>query len=160
MPESPEFWVAVAFVIFVIATFRPISRALMASLDARSARIRDELGEAQRLREEAQKTLAEYQRKQRDALKETEAILNQAKAEAKYLQEQAAERTSQALKRREQAALDKIAQAEAAALTEVRNLAVDVAVSATRKLLEDELKGDKGADVIDAAIEELPNKLN
>jgi len=79
---------------------------------ARSSRIRNELDEAQALREEAQKTVAEFKRKQRDALKEAEQILDHAKIEAKRLAERAERDLEAALERREQAALDKIAQAD------------------------------------------------
>ncbi|RMF39078.1 MAG: F0F1 ATP synthase subunit B, partial [Alphaproteobacteria bacterium] len=82
MWESPEFWVAVAFVIFVAATFRPLYRQAAAALDARAARIKNEIDEAQALREEAQALLAEYKRRQRAALKEAEEILEHARGEA------------------------------------------------------------------------------
>src|SRR3546814_7760908 len=81
-------------------------------LDARAERIRAELDEAQRLREEAQKALAEYKRKQRDAAKEAEDLLANAKHEAELLRRQAAEDLKETLARREKAAIEKIAQAE------------------------------------------------
>src|SRR3546814_5812970 len=74
-------------------------------LDARAERIRAELDEAQRLREEAQKALAEYKRKQRDAAKEAEDLLANAKHEAELLRRQAAEDLKETLARREKAAV-------------------------------------------------------
>ena len=65
--ENPETWVAVAFVFFLVALFKPIKKMLTSKIDGRTETIKSELDEAQRLREEAQHTLAEYQRKQRDA---------------------------------------------------------------------------------------------
>ena len=157
---SAEFWVAVAFVIFVAAVFRPVKKLLTAALDDKSAAIKAELDEAQRLREEAQHTLAEYQRKQRDALTAAEAILNEARAEAKRIEENAATRTEASLKRREQQALDMIAAAEAQALADVRNMATDVAISATRQLLTEAVQGEKGDELLQKAIDELPGKLH
>src|SRR3546814_8710659 len=87
-------------------------------LDARAERIRAELDEAQRLREEAQKALAEYKRKQRDAAKEAEDLLANAKHEAELLRRQAAEDLKETLARREKAAIEKIAQAETQARSE------------------------------------------
>lgn len=160
MFESPEFWVALAFVVFVVAVFRPLRRAAVGALDARAARIRAEIEEAQTLREEAQKLLSDYKRKQRDALKEAEEILAQARAEAGHLREQAQQELEAALRRREQMALDKIAQAEAEALQEVRGHAVEVALAATGKLLAANLDGERSQALIDSAIRDLPGKLH
>ena len=158
--QTEEFWVAVAFFFFLIALFRPIKRILTGTLDKRADAIKAELDEAQRLREEAQHTLAEYQRKQRDALKEAEAILAEAREEAGRIEKAAAERTEDLLQRREKQALDMIAAAEAQALADVRGLAAEVAVEATRRLLTDAVAGDGGDALIDEAIKDLPSKLN
>jgi F-type H+-transporting ATPase subunit b len=157
---AAEFFVAVAFVLFVAGMlYLKVHKTAAAALDARAAAIKAQLDEAQRLREEAQHTLAEYQRKQRDALHEAEAILAEAQAEARRIEAAAAQRTEAMLKRREQQALDMIAAAEATALAEVRNAAVDVAIDATRRLLTDSVDGARGDRLIDAAIGELPGKL-
>ena len=60
--HSPEFWVLVAFVVFVVLAGRPIARMISAALDQRAARIKATLDEAQKLRDEAQKLLADNQR--------------------------------------------------------------------------------------------------
>jgi F-type H+-transporting ATPase subunit b len=160
MLEDPTFWVAVAFIAFVVLAARPVSRALFAALDARAARIRAEIEEAQALREEALKTLAEYKRKQRDALKEAEEILDHAKIEAKRLRERAERDLGAALERREQAALEKIAQAETQALQEVRDQAIEVALAATAELIAESLDKERSARMIDEAIRELSGKLH
>ncbi len=160
MFESPTFWVAVAFLVFVVLAAKPVSGALAGALDARSARIRAELEEAQALREEAQKTVAEFKRKQHDALTEAEQILDHAKVEAKRLRERAEQDLEAALERREQAALDKIAQAEAQALQEVRDRAIEVALAATAKLIADNLDPERSGAMIDRAIRELSGKLH
>lgn len=160
MLQDPTFWIAVAFLVFVALAARPVSGALAAALDARSARIRTELEEAQALREEAQKTVAEFKRKQRDALKEAEQILDHAKLEAKRLRERAERDLEAALERREQAALDKIAQAEAQALQEVRDQAIEVALVATAKLISENLGPERSGAMIDQAIRDLSGKLH
>ena len=154
------FWVLIAFVIFVAFMVWKARGAVTGALDARAEAIRSEIEEAQRLREEAQSLLADYQRKQRDALQEAEGMLRVAEEEAARLRARAEEDLAAALKRREQQALDRIAQAEAAAQAEVRNTAIDLAVSATRKLLEDRLDEKKAASLVDRAIDELPGKLH
>jgi F-type H+-transporting ATPase subunit b len=154
------FWVAIAFVAFVALIGKRVYVMIVAGLDKRAQAIRDELDEAVRLREEAQALLAGYQRKQRDALSEAEEILEHAKAEAAHLAEQAERDLEAALERRIKQAEEKIAQAEAQAVAEVRDLAVDVAIEATRQLIADNLDETKTTTLVDEAIADLDKKLH
>jgi len=120
MLHDPTFWVLVSFVIFVALVWKPGSKAVAQMLDDRAEKIRSDLEKAAKLREEAQALFAEYQKKQRDALKDAEAIVAAAKAEAEALSKQAAADLETSLKRREQLALQRIAQAEQQALAEVQ----------------------------------------
>lgn len=158
--QQAETWVLAGFIIFVAALARPLGRAMTSSLDKRADAIKVELDEAQRLREEAQHTLAEYQRKQRDALAEAEGIIAEAREEAKRMQKASQERTEQSLERREQQALEMIAAAESRAVADVRALTADIAIDATRRILADVVEGQKGDELVDAAIRDVPNKLN
>ncbi|NKB56119.1 MAG: F0F1 ATP synthase subunit B [Alphaproteobacteria bacterium] len=158
--HNPTFWVMVAFVVFVIAVFKPIRAALTGALDGKIDQIRNEIDEAQRLREEAQAALASYQRKQRDAAQEVEAMMARAKAEAEAYRKSAENALATMLQRQEQLAQEKIQQAEAAAIQEIRDRAVTVALSATVKLLEEKLSGYAGDQLIDEAIKTLPNRLH
>lgn len=154
------FWVGIAFLVVVGLGLRPVLRALGAGLDTRAATIKARLDDAARLREEAQEMLATYQRKQRDAMKEAEEIIAHAKSEAERLAKQAAADLDASLKRRETQALERISQAEAAALREVQNVAVDVAVSAAREVLASSISADQAGKLVDSAIAELPQKLH
>jgi F-type H+-transporting ATPase subunit b len=158
--QTPEFWVAVGFIVFVLAVAKPAYRAAVGGLDSRAERIRTSLDDAARLREEAQHLLAEYQRKQRDAAREIDELLASARAEAERASEKAEAALEASLERREQLALDKIAQAEFDALQAVRNTAVDVAIAATRNLLASKLDSAINAALVDKAIAELPQKLH
>ncbi len=160
MFETPEFWVAIAFLILVAAIARPLGRVIVGGLDTRTEKIRSSLDEAKKLREEAQHLLAEYQRKQRDAAKECKEIIAHAETEAKRLAEEAADRLEASIKRREQLAIDKIAQAEAEAIQDVRYATVDIAIGATRKLLAGYMDEAAGSRLIDQAIADLPAKLH
>jgi F-type H+-transporting ATPase subunit b len=158
--QTPDFWVAVGFIALVLAISKKGWDAIKSGLDARADRIRASLDDAARLREEAQHLLAEYQRKQRDAAKEIDDLLAAARAEAERSTVNAAEALEVLVKRREQLAIDKIAQAEADALLAVRNTAVDVAIAATRRLLADRLDLATASGLVDNAIAELPQKLH
>lgn len=157
--EAPEFWVMVAFFILIAGVGKAVFRMATEALDKRGQAINDQIEEAVRLREEAQDLLASYERKQRDAAEEAERIVERASAEAERLSEQAAHDLEAALKRRERQAMDRISQAEATALDEIRALAVDVALDATARLLADTMTADKSNAMIDDAIKDLPKKL-
>ncbi len=157
---APEFWVMIAFVIFVGGAFRPTYRMIAAALDDRSERIQRQIDEATRLREEAQDLLAGYQRKQADAEREAEEVLDRAREEADRLRERGAVELEQSLDRRCQQAEDRIQQAEAKAIDEVRRLAVDIAIEATRSVLVERTTGAKADALIDDAIKELPDKIH
>ena len=160
MFSSPEFWVAVAFIIFVGLIVWKGLTPILAALDSRSNRIRQQIEEARSLRAEAERALGEANRKVREATRETEGILAQARAEAERLKRQSAENLEATLKRREQNALDKIGQAETRAVDEVRARAVEVAVAATARLLSEQMDGTRGDKLVEDAIAEVGRKLH
>lgn len=160
MLHDSHFWYAVAFVVFIALVLKLAGKGILSGLDDRGRRIAAELEQAQKLREDAQAALAQFQRKQRDALKEAEAIVAQAREEADRIRVQAAKDLEHALKRREQQAIDKVAQAEAAALQQVRDLAVDIAVQATEKLLVENIDDTRNNVLIAGALKDLSAKLH
>jgi F-type H+-transporting ATPase subunit b len=160
MFSNPEFWVALAFVLVVLVTFKKVAAAVTSSLDARAAKIRTQIEEARKLREDAQALLAEYQRKQRDAMAEAEKIISSAKAEAVRLKAQAEQDLEHALARRKEQALQRIAQSEAQALAQVRNTAVDAALAAAQTVIVKSLDGAKRDALTEKAIGDLAGKLH
>lgn len=156
---QPEFWVLVAVLIFVALVWKPGKRTLIGALDDRATRIRDELEAARNLREEAERILADYQRREREAASEAETILAHARAEAERLAAQSARDLEAMLQRRRQLALERIAQEEARAVAEIRAVTVDVAISAARQIIAAELDERRGAMLIDSAIAALPHQL-
>ncbi len=158
--HDPQFWVMIAFVITIGLVGKSIVQKVSAALDDRSEGIRSEIEEATRLREEAQDLLASYERKQRDAAEEARKIAERAKSEAGYLMKKAEEDLKNLLGRRERQARDRIAQAEAAAIDDVRAAAIDLALEASRRLLAEKIVGGKSDKLIDAAIKELPGLLH
>jgi F-type H+-transporting ATPase subunit b len=156
-----EFWVAAAFVLFlgVLAYFR-VHKTLVDGLDQRTARIKAELDEARRLRDEAHALLAAYKNKQHEAEQEAEAIIAGAKAEAERIAAEAKTKIEDLLSRRTKMAESKIAQAEAQAVADVRAAAADAAVAAAEKILSKTVKGKLADDLINKGVEDLKSKLN
>lgn len=158
---DPTFWVAVSTTAFVlIVLFMKVPGRVATMLDARAAVIAKELDEARRLREEAQALLASYQKKQREAEKEAQEIVIQARAEAERLAVETKKSLEAQIARRAKLAEDKIAQAEAQALAEVRGLAADIAIGAAGRVIQKQLSPGRAEQLIDAAIRELPGKIN
>ena len=158
--SDPGFWVAVAFVIFFALAGKVLWRRIADLLDKRTAAIAKALADAERLRNEALKAKADAERTLSQAASEGAAILQQAKEEAGRMQARAAASLESAVALREQQALDRIAQSEAAATRQVRDTAVDVALSATRALLREQVGSPSTARQIDDAIAELPRRLH
>ena len=159
--STPEFWVAVSFVGFVLLiVYYKIPGKLGELLDKRAEKIRDELDEARRLREEAQAMLADFERKQRDAEKEAASIITLAKQEAEALANETREKLKDTLERRTKMAEDKIARAEEQAISEVRSVAVNVAIAAAEQIIESKMTPAASKKLVDESIKGLKTKLN
>ena len=159
--STAEFWVAAAFVIFIgVLVYFGTHKLIIDALDQRAARIKAELEDAHRLKEEARALLAEYERKKGDAEREAAGIIAGAKAEAERLAVEAKAKSEEFLARRTKLAETKIAQAEAQALADVRNAAADAAVAAAERILTDTVKGKLADDLIGKGIAEVKAKLN
>jgi F-type H+-transporting ATPase subunit b len=161
MFEDPEFWVALAFAIFIGVLVKfGVPKMAFSALDARSDRIRQALDEAQRLRSEAQAVLVQYQKKREEAEKEAQAIIVSARAEAERLAGEAKGKVEEFIARRTKMAESKIAQAEAQALADVRAAAADAAVSAAEKILVQTTHGAAAESLIAKGISDVKAKLN
>jgi F-type H+-transporting ATPase subunit b len=160
-PGAADFWVLVSFVLFVaLLVYYKVPGLVTKALDDRAAKIRAELDEARRLREEAQALLADYQKKAREAEDEAKAIVESAKKEAEALGAEARRALAEQLERRTRLAEEKIARAEALAVAEVRDAAVEKAVAAAESVLRNKATGDLGASLVDQSIRDLKSKLN
>ncbi len=157
-----EAWVAVAFVAFLgLLIYLGAHRRVLDGLDQRQARIKGELDEARRLRDEAQALLAEYQRKQRDADREAETIIANATAEAERMAAEAKVRMEDFIARRTKMAEARIAQAEAQALADVRAIAADAAVAGAEKILTAAAaSGHVAEDLIAQGIADVRKRFN
>jgi F-type H+-transporting ATPase subunit b len=156
-----EFWVALAFFGFVgLLLYFRVHRLVIDSVDARRNQIRAELDEAQRLKQEAQALLAEYQHRQHEAEREAAAILAGATAEAERLAAEAKAKMEEFVARRTKLAETKITQAEAQALADVRAAAAEAAVAAAERVLSATVKGEVADRLIADGIADLKGKLN
>jgi F-type H+-transporting ATPase subunit b len=156
-----EFWVAVAFVAFLgVLIYFGVHEMMVKYIDQRRDRIKAELDEALRLKEEALALLAQYQRKQREVEQEAAGIIAGAAAEAERMMAEAKAKMEEFIARRGKMAETKIAQAEAQALADVRAAAAEAAVSAAGTILTGAVKGEVAERLIGKGIDDVKTKLN
>jgi len=161
MLHDAEFWVTLGFLFFLgVLGYVGVPRMLGKALDERGARIKAELDEALKLREDAAALLADYQRKRQEAEREAQSIIAGAKAEAERMAAEAKAKVEEFVARRTKLAETKIAQAEAQAAADVRAAAAEAAVAAAEKILAQQAKGDLAGELIAKGIEDVRKKLN
>ena len=155
-----EFWVAIAFLIFMGIVWKVGGFGQMIKgLDSRAKRVRVELDEAKRLREEAAAVLADYKTRQAQAEKEAEAIVAGAREEAERIAEEGHARLNDFIARRTKSAETKIAQAEVQATAQVRAAAADAAVRVSEVILKERMQGDAAQDLVRLSLGEVRNRL-
>jgi F-type H+-transporting ATPase subunit b len=161
MFAEPEFWVAVAFVILMgVFVYFGVHRTVLTTLDHRSDRIKAELDDARRLKEEAAKLLAEYRARHASAEREAQDIIDGAKADAERIAAEAKSKMEDFVARRTKSAEGKIALAEAQAIADVRSAAANAAIAAASSILSQSVKGSVAEDLLAKGIAEVREKLN
>lgn len=158
LKQDPRFWVLLSTLAFVVLAWVKGRGPIVGILDGRTARIKGELDEAERLRNEAQHLLSETQRKHREALHTAQKIIDNAKETAERIAADAAQKLDDQQKRREAQLVERISRAEAAAVAELKRQAADLAARASEQLLRDALSKN-GQALINEAIEEIPSKV-
>jgi F-type H+-transporting ATPase subunit b len=161
MFEEPETWVAIAFIILMgLFGYLGVHRIVLKALDNRSARIKGELDDARRLKEEAAKVLAEYKARRASAEREAEDIITGARAEAERIAAEAKAKMEDFVARRTKTAENKIALAEAQALADVRAAAAEAATAAAATIMSQSVKGQLADELLAKGITEVKQKLN
>ena len=155
------FWVGVALVIFLAILVKfGVPGAIVKALDARGEKVAQELAEARRLRQEAEKLLAEYDAKRKAAEAEAAEIVSSANDEAKRLAAEAEAKLADFVARRTKAAEEKIAQAESQAEAEARAAAAEAATKAAETILRGQMAGQAGDAAFASGLNEVRAKLN
>jgi F-type H+-transporting ATPase subunit b len=161
MFAEPEFWVAVAFFILMgIFAYLGVHRTVLTTLDHRRDRIKAELDDARRLKEEAASVLEQFKARRASAEREAEEIIAAARADAERMATEAKAKIEDFVARRTKTAESKIALAEAQALADVRAAAADAAVAAASTVLSHSVKGEVADDLLVKGIQDVRQKLN
>lgn len=153
-------WVAISFVIFVALAFKLMAGKVTGALDAKIASIRSEIETAEKLRAETQALLNDIQQKQRDAQAEANRIVEAARASAKQIQQSADADLEEAMARREAQLMDRLKRVEEKALADIQNHAAELALQATREIVEKTMDDKTGKTLIDQAVASVAKHLN
>ncbi len=161
MTSLATFWATVGLVLFLaLVVYLKVPGMMAKALDERANKITNELAEAKRLRAEAQALLVEYQRKRKDAETEAAQIVAAAEREAEMLTADAKQKTDEFVARRTALSEQKIAQAEADAITAVRSAAVDLAVAAAESVIAAKSDAAVQNKLFSQAISDVKTRLN
>jgi len=158
---NTDFVVFLGLVVFIgILIYFKVPGMIGGMLDTRAEGIQSELDEARTLREEAQTLLASYERKQREVQEQADRIVTAAKEEATIAADQARADLDVSLARRMASAEDQISNAQAAAIKDVRDQSITIAIAAARAVIADKMTAAQSNGLIDGAINEVEAKLH
>lgn len=160
MEFGASFWVGLSFILFVAAIFKPASKFILGALDGRTLRIQTELDEALRLKEEAQSLLSNYERNQKEMSAQASEIISHAEKEAARITEESTKALEDSLNKRVELSMQKIAAYEANVMQEIRNNAIDIAISTVRSIVMENMQGDVAEKLVSEAVADMDKKLN
>lgn len=159
--NNTDIVVTIGFLVFIaILGYLKVPGLLASKLDERAVRIKADLDEARALRDEAQALFAGYERKQKEVKDQAEEIVANARADAERAAEVAKEEIRRSVARRLATATDQIDAAEKAAIRQIKDRAVTVAVAAASDVLRERIKAQDANAMIDAAIAEVGTRLH
>lgn len=160
MVFDATFWSAACFIILMVAISKPLKNVIVTALDTRAADIQKELDEALRLKEEAELFLISCQRRYKEVLEEASEIMAHAEEESKRMSQEAHDALEASINKRIELASQKISNYEAAALQEIRNHSIDLAINTARSLIATHMDTDLSNALINEAIVETSKKLH
>jgi F-type H+-transporting ATPase subunit b len=159
MFSDPQFWVAVAFVAFIVAIFNPVRKILTSSLDTQIKDIKNKIDEAENLKNETQTTLSEIKKRQNDVQIEIKDIHKDAEKKVKQLEENAEAKLKDQIAKRQVLAEAKIDQLTRDANNLIQSHISSTAIAATISILQQKRNNQEQQKLIDKSIEELSSAL-
>ena len=159
MVSDPQFWVAIAFIIFLLAIFNPVRKILSSSLDTKISEIKNSLEEAENLKNETQEILSNIKRRQNEVEIEIREIHTSSKERIKVLELQSQKKLKELIGKRELLAAAKIDQMGRDAKLQIQQNISQIAIEATVAVLEKKLSENEKQDLIDQSIKDIGSVL-
>ena len=159
MFSDPQFWVAVSFILFIVAIFNPVRKILTSSLDAQISDIKNKIDEVENLKNEAQKALDELKDRETKVEKEIENLKLESEKRIADLKNMSSSKLAVQIEKRKVLAENKIEQLVRDTNNSIKNYISSVAIEATRNILLQNLSKDKKSDLIEKSITEFNSVL-
>ena len=155
MLSDPQFWVALAFVVFIIAIFNPVRKILSSSLDIKINEIKNSIEEAENLKNETQAALSNIRKRQSDVKNEIENFNKSTKEKINMLEKKANEKLDEQTAKRELLAKEKIEQLTRDVNLEIQQYITKTAIDATMLVVKKRLDTNEKQNLIDQSIKDL-----
>jgi F-type H+-transporting ATPase subunit b len=155
MFSDPQFWVAIAFIIFILAIFKPVKKLLTSSLDTKIKEIKDSINEAENLKSETLAILSNIKKRQSEVEIEIEEIKSNADNKIKIIEKQASEKLTEKITKRELVVKTKIDQMVRDVKLEVQTQISQTAIEATISVLEKQLNKEEKQNLINQSIKDF-----
>jgi len=160
MMIDATFWVAVSFFIFFgILIYLKIPQKINSSLTDQINEIRNELGEAEKLKIEAKTLLSDYENKIDKSKKETKEIINLAKEDSEKIILEKMEKFHQIMENKKKNAEQKIVQMKENALKDIKNISVKVSMEAVEHLIKKSIDRNKLEKLYTKSLEQAKTSL-
>lgn len=160
MLEKDATWVAIGFILFILLLiYFKIPNQITKILDDRSKKIKDELDEAKRLREEAQTILSEFQKKNTEAEQTAKTIIDNAKKLAKNYEKDAKDKFDQNVVRKKKLLDEKLNRLENDAINQIKDNITDIVLETVKNSVKgNNIKPKVSQEIIDQGIEQIGEK--
>ena len=150
--ENPEFWVGTAFILVVLFLSKPIGKLIGAMLNKRIDLIANRITEAKKLNEDAQKMLADYEKKFLNAEKEAKAILRKSEKEIEFLKNERLQKMEAEMLIKQKEAEQRIATAQENAIKEITAMTSELTIKTIKEVLAKNLDKSAQSKLIDESI--------
>lgn len=158
---TDAFWALIALIVFLIILYvLKIPSKLASKLDERANNISKDLEEARILKEEANQTLVECQKKCKEVQEEAKQLLERARREAQQIENDARKSTEKYIEQQRSLAKEKMQRALEEASKEVKNSAVEAIIQTAQAIIIQNLSAEKNEELVLASIKNIKKKLN
>jgi len=155
MFNDPQFWVFIAFIIFIGVIFNPARKMLSTSLDEKIQEIKNSIDEAEKLKKDTQLTLSEIKKRQNEVKDEISSIYQETKDRIIVIEKNASVKLKEQINKRNTLTSTKITQMIRDANIIIQEHITDTAIAAVINILEEKLNDQEKQSLIKQSISEV-----
>ena len=157
--KEGEFWVGFAFILVVVFLFKPVGSMLKSMLLKRRDGIIDQINQAEKLRDDAQVLLAQYEKKFLHAKDEADEILTKSESEIELLKSQTLNSLENELNAKRREVENSIDAATEKARKEINSLIGAQTVNIVKEKILQNTGANQHSKLIDNSVENILKRL-